>query len=132
MNFHGGALNTPNSPSMMIVKEAHSSGREMNRMNEEVSKEKIVNDFKTLIHDAEELLRATANQAGETVSAARQQIERSLEQGKHTLAEAEDILLDKTREAARLADDYVRGNPWSAVGIAAGIGLVLGLLMRRD
>ena len=101
-------------------------------MDEEITKEKIVNDFKALIHDAEELLRATANQAGETVSAARHRIERSVEQGKQTLAEAEDILLDKTREAAKLADDYVRGNPWSAVGIAAGIGLVLGLLVRRD
>ena len=101
-------------------------------MNMEVSKEKLLSDFKVLVGDAEELLKATTNQAGEKVSAARQRIEQSLEQGKRTLAEAENMLADKTKEAAKAAELYVRENPWNAVGIAAGIGLVLGLLIRRS
>jgi len=79
-----------------------------------------------------ELLKATANQAGEKIVTARSHIEQSLEEGKKTLAEAEDVLIDKTKEAAKAADIYVRENPWNAVGIAAGIGLVLGLLIRRS
>jgi ElaB/YqjD/DUF883 family membrane-anchored ribosome-binding protein len=85
-----------------------------------------------LISDAEELLRASANQAGEKISVARQKIEQSLVEGKKTLADAEKVLVKKSKEAADVADDYVRENPWSAVGIAAAAGLVLGLLIRRS
>jgi ElaB/YqjD/DUF883 family membrane-anchored ribosome-binding protein len=101
-------------------------------MNEGVNKQKLLSDLKTLITDAEELLRETASHAGERVSAARKRIEESLEKRKVTLSEAEDLLLDKTHEVAKVADEYVRHNPWGAVGIAAGIGLVFGLIMRRS
>ena len=98
----------------------------------EATREKLVSDLKVLVTDAEELLKATANQAGEKIVTARSHIEQSLEEGKKTLAEAEDVLIDKTKEAAKAADIYVRENPWNAVGIAVGIGLVLGLLIRRS
>ena len=98
----------------------------------EATREKLVSDLKVLIDDAEELLKATANQAGEKVATVRQRIEQSLHEGKQSLAEAEDVLLDSGKEAAKAADIYVRENPWNAVGIAAGIGLVLGLLIRRS
>ena len=94
------------------------------------SKDKLVGDLKNLVADAEELLKATASQAGEKVAEARQKIEQSLIEGKKALADAEKTLKIKSKEAADLADDYVRDNPWSAVGIAAGVGLVLGLLIR--
>ncbi len=98
----------------------------------EGSADKLVSDLKALIGDAEELLKATANQAGEQVAAVRRRIEESLKEGKQTLSDAEDILFEKTKDAAEAASDYVQKNPWSAVGIAAGVGLVLGLLIRRD
>jgi ElaB/YqjD/DUF883 family membrane-anchored ribosome-binding protein len=101
-------------------------------MNDETSREKLVVDLKTLISDAEELLKASANQAGEKISVARQKIEQSLVEGKKSLADAEKLVIKKGKEAADVADDYVRENPWSAVGIAAAAGLVLGLLMRRS
>ena len=94
--------------------------------------DKLVSDLKALIGDAEALLKATASQAGEQVAAVRRRIEETLKEGKETLADAEDILIEKTRDAAEAACEYVQKNPWSAVGIAAGIGLVLGLLIRRD
>jgi ElaB/YqjD/DUF883 family membrane-anchored ribosome-binding protein len=101
-------------------------------MNGEATREKLVTDLKTLIADAEELLRASANQAGEKITVARQRIEQSLIEGKKSLADAERLFLERGKEAADMADDYVRENPWSAVGIAAGVGLVLGLLIRRS
>jgi ElaB/YqjD/DUF883 family membrane-anchored ribosome-binding protein len=97
---------------------------------ETTSRDKLVGDLKNLVADAEELLKATASQAGEKVAEARQKIEQSLIEGKKALADAEKTLRQKSKEAADLADDYVRDNPWSAVGIAAGVGLVLGLLIR--
>jgi ElaB/YqjD/DUF883 family membrane-anchored ribosome-binding protein len=101
-------------------------------MNGEAAKEKLVGDLKTLIGDAEELLKASASQAGEKFSVARQKIEQSLVEGKKSLADAEKLLVKKGKEAADIADDYVRENPWGAVGIAAAIGLVLGVLIRRS
>jgi len=100
-------------------------------MNGEASREKLVGDFRTLISDTEELLRASANQAGEKFTAARQKIEQSLLEGKKSLADAERVFVQRSKEAADIADDYVRENPWSAVGIAISTGLLLGLLIRR-
>jgi ElaB/YqjD/DUF883 family membrane-anchored ribosome-binding protein len=93
---------------------------------------KLVGDLKTLIGDAEELLRATTNQAGEKVAVARQKIEQSLIEGKRALADAEKVIIEKSKQYADITDDYIRENPWSAVGIAAGVGLILGLLLRRS
>ena len=97
---------------------------------ETTSRDRLVSDLKTLVADAEELLRATASQAGDKIAVARQKIEQSLIEGKKALADAEKNLVQKSKEAADVADDYVRENPWNAVGIAAGIGLVIGLLIR--
>ena len=100
-------------------------------VNNEVSKEKLVADLKVVVADAEELLRATASQAGEKVSAARERIQASLASAKVKLTEAERALLEKSKEAAKAADEYVRENPWQAVGVAAAAGLVLGVLISR-
>jgi ElaB/YqjD/DUF883 family membrane-anchored ribosome-binding protein len=100
-------------------------------MNSE-DRDRLVGDFRTLIGDAEELLKASANQASEKFAAARQKIEQSLVEGRKSLADAEKLLVQKSKEAADIADDYVRENPWSAIGIAVSLGLVLGLLIRRS
>jgi len=97
----------------------------------DVSKQKLVADLKVVVADAEELLRATASQAGEKVSAARERIQASLATAKVKLTEAERALLEKSKLAAKATDDYVRQNPWQAVGIAAAAGLVLGVLISR-
>ena len=97
----------------------------------DVSKEKLVADLKVVVADAEELLRATASQAGEKVSAARERIQASLATAKVKLTDAERVLVDKTKDAAKATDEYVRENPWQAVGVAAMAGLVLGILISR-
>jgi ElaB/YqjD/DUF883 family membrane-anchored ribosome-binding protein len=73
---------------------------------------KLVEDLKAVVADAEELLKATASQTGERIAAARAKAEESL-------------------KAAKATEDYVRANPWKAVGIAAGAGFVLCLLTTR-
>ena len=97
----------------------------------DISKEKLIQDLQLVVTDAEELLRATAGQAGEKVSAARERIQDSLEAARARLVVAQEAALEKTREAARATDEYVNDNPWRAVGIAAGVGLVVGLLISR-
>ena len=96
-----------------------------------VNRDKFVQDMRLVIADAEELLRATANQAGEKIAEARERIQDSLHQAKVKLAETEAIVLERSKQAARYTDEYVRENPWRAIGVAAGIGLLLGLLISR-
>jgi ElaB/YqjD/DUF883 family membrane-anchored ribosome-binding protein len=96
-----------------------------------VNRDKFVQDMKVVISDAEELLRATASQAGEKIGAARERIQDSLHQAKVKLADAEAIVRERAQQAARDGEEYVRDNPWRAIGIAAGIGLVLGIILSR-
>ena len=96
-----------------------------------VSTERLVQDLKAVIVDAEELLRATASQAGEHVAAAREKIQESLERARVKLDQTESALVDEARQMARVTDEYVHEHPWKSVGIAAGIGLIIGLLISR-
>jgi ElaB/YqjD/DUF883 family membrane-anchored ribosome-binding protein len=91
----------------------------------------LVEDLKAVVADAEELLKATASQTGERIAAARAKAEESLKAAKARLAEQETAVMAKTKAAAKATEDYVRANPWKGVGIAAAIGLVLGILVAR-
>ena len=97
----------------------------------EVSKEKLMQDLRVVVADAEELLRATAGQAGEKMSAARERIQENLAAAKQRLAAAQDAVVARTKEAAKVTDEYVHENPWRAVGIGAGVGLIIGMLISR-
>jgi len=98
---------------------------------EQVTKEKLMGDLRVVVADAEELLKATANQTGERIAAARAKAEESLKAAKIRLAEAQAVVVEKTKVAAKAADDYVRANPWKAVGVGTAVGFVLGLLISR-
>jgi len=103
-------------------------------MSQELSaanKDKLVADLKAVVTDAEEILRATAGAAGEKVGELRTKIEARLRDAKERLADAEAILVDKTKAAARATDDFVHDQPWKAVGVAAALGLALGVLIGR-
>lgn len=96
-----------------------------------VTKDKLIEDLKVVAADVEELLRATASQTGEKVAAARARAEESLRATKARLQEAGEEVAARTRIAAGAADDYVRDNPWQSIGIAAGVGFLLGILVSR-
>ena len=95
------------------------------------NKEKLVSDLKVVVADAEELLRATAGAAGEKVGELRERISLRLRDAKERLADAEAAIIDKTKAAARATDDFVHEEPWKAVGVAAALGLALGVLIGR-
>ena len=95
------------------------------------NKQKFVSDMRVVVADAEEILRATAGVAGEKMADLRERVGERLRDAKLRIADAEAALLDKTKAAARATDDYVNDNPWRAVGIAAGVGLLLGIIIGR-
>jgi len=100
-------------------------------MNTEVTKDKLAADLRVVIADAEELLKATASQAGDKVAAARVKIQESLDVAKGKLARVGEAGVDKAKEAARATDDFVHEHPWKAVGIGAAIGCIVGMLISR-
>jgi ElaB/YqjD/DUF883 family membrane-anchored ribosome-binding protein len=80
----------------------------------------VMDELRAVIENAEELLRATAGEAGPKVQEARARAEESLRNARQRLLGA----------GAEL-DSQVRANPWAAVGVAAGIGLIVGILLSR-
>ena len=93
--------------------------------------QQLVSDIKSVISDAEDMLGATADQTGEKIASLRARIEVRLRDARLRLADAEDLLVTKTKAAARATDDYVHESPWAAVGIAAGVGVLVGLIISR-
>jgi ElaB/YqjD/DUF883 family membrane-anchored ribosome-binding protein len=100
-------------------------------MSSEVTTDRLVEDLKTVMNDAEALLRATSAQTGEKIQEVRARAEESLRQARARLSEVEEEALRRARELADATEEYVRDNPWQSIGIAAGIGLVLGILISR-
>jgi ElaB/YqjD/DUF883 family membrane-anchored ribosome-binding protein len=101
------------------------------RTASEVSKEKLMQDFRVVVADAESLLNATAGLANEKVSAARERVQENLAAAKARLSTAEEAVVAKTKQAAKATDEYVHENPWKAVGIGVGVGLIVGMLISR-
>ena len=95
------------------------------------NKQKLVSDLKVVISDTEELLRATAGSAGDKVGELRERIGLRLRDAKERLIDLEVAAVDKTKAAARATDDFVHEEPWKAVGVAAALGLALGVLIGR-
>ena len=95
------------------------------------SQQRLVSAIRSEISDAEDLLSATADQVGEKISKLRSRIEARLHEARVRLADAETLLVEKTKAAARAADDYVHESPWTAIGIAAGVGVLVGLALGR-
>ncbi|MFA5371719.1 MAG: DUF883 family protein [Sideroxydans sp.] len=97
----------------------------------DVSKEKLAQDLRTVVADAEDLLRATADQAGEKAASLRERAQANLARAKARLVEAEHAVVERTKVAAQATDDYVHENPWQSVGIAAAVGVLVGMLIGR-
>jgi ElaB/YqjD/DUF883 family membrane-anchored ribosome-binding protein len=91
----------------------------------------LMADFQTLVADTEKLLEHTASLAGEQADELRDQINDSLLRARETLALAEQTLRERGKDALAATEDYVQTNPWQSVGIAAGVGFLLGLLATR-
>lgn len=97
----------------------------------DVTKEKLLADTRLVIADAEELLRATAGQAGDKIAEIRAKAADRIAAMKIQLANAEAVVVEKAKQVGRATDDYVHEHPWRSVGVAAGIGFIVGLLIGR-
>lgn len=95
------------------------------------TRDQLVNDLKTVISDAESWLRNGGQLTGEELRAAKAKFERTLASAKSGLIDLEETVVERTKEAARATDDYVKENPWKSVGLGAAVGVVIGMLIAR-
>ena len=97
----------------------------------DINPEQLVSDFKALMSDAEALIKATAGQEDDMIASIRSKALETLSSAKESLSNTEDAFTEKVKLAAEGADDFVHRNPWEAIGVAAGLGLLIGLFIRR-
>jgi ElaB/YqjD/DUF883 family membrane-anchored ribosome-binding protein len=97
------------------------------------NKDKLIKDFHSVLADTEELMKSVSNESGGTTQALRTKIEQNLQQAKEYLEDFEDSIIDKSKTAARATDEYVHENAWQTIGLAVGIGILIGYLISdRD
>jgi ElaB/YqjD/DUF883 family membrane-anchored ribosome-binding protein len=92
---------------------------------------RMAGDFRNMITDSEDLLKAAATVSGEGFSAARSKFEEKLKRARTSLAEASQPVLDKASGAATATDAYVHRNAWTVVGVAVAAGLLIGFLTAK-
>jgi ElaB/YqjD/DUF883 family membrane-anchored ribosome-binding protein len=88
-------------------------------------------DFRVVCDSAEDLLKATADLGGEKLIALRQRVDQALRNVRTQVSETQDKVINRARQDAMAANAFVHENPWKTVGIAAGVGLLVGLLVSR-
>lgn len=92
-----------------------------------ISADRLVADMKLVMRDAEDLLKATADEVGNKTKEARVRLAETLRVAQSKCSELES----KAIEGAKAADKVIRDHPYQSIGAALGVGLVLGILLQR-
>lgn len=94
-------------------------------------RDKIMSELKSVIKDAEELMKNTEQQAGEGFKLAKAKFESTLRSAKSELLHLEETIVERAKDAMHTTDEYVKDHPWKSVGLGACVGLIVGLLIGR-
>lgn len=94
-------------------------------------REKLVADLRAVVADAEAVLASSAEQSGERLAAVRERVAERLGHAREQFQYVHEAASDRVRAARYATDDYVHANPWRAIGIAATLGLLMGVLVSR-
>jgi len=98
-----------------------------NATEQDVTMGKLIQDFKVVVGDAESLLKASAGELGEKAREARARLAASLESAKGNFHRIEDNAI----AGAKATDKVIREHPYQSIGIAFGVGLLIGVLVTR-
>jgi ElaB/YqjD/DUF883 family membrane-anchored ribosome-binding protein len=96
-----------------------------------LARERVLEDMRTLVRDAEDLLRATTDDMSDKAKEARSRVAAALENAKASCIELQEQGLESAQEAVKRADEAIRANPYQSIGVAFGIGLLVAGLLRR-
>src|SRR5882762_3442256 len=114
--------------------QARATGRRLkNDLSDGVSEIKTAasSEIKNLLADVEDLMARIADLKDADVVRVRGKVQRAVDATKQSLADGADAIRQQAQNVASTADDYVRDSPWQAVGIAALVGAVVGILATR-
>ncbi len=103
----------------------------MKTLSEELSKERLLADLKSVVSQAEEFVQAATTQSGEKLTIARAKMEAGLQAAREKLDDAEANVVAKAKEAVDTTERSIKDHPWGAVSVSAGIGLLVGILIGR-
>ena len=97
----------------------------------DLARERVRADLESLARDAEDLLKATAGDASEKAKEARTRVVAALERAKATCVHLQEQTVATAKAAAKKADTVIREHPYESIGVAFGIGLLIGVLVTR-
>jgi ElaB/YqjD/DUF883 family membrane-anchored ribosome-binding protein len=123
-------LSTPEDPDLQV------NGKRLEDMSQTtvqlaLGKQKIIEDIKVLLNDSEELVRLSAALPAEGVDALRSRLRQHVDAAREALETAQQDAQTRYRQKVDSAERYVRDNPWQSLGIAAGAGFLVGILVSR-
>ncbi|MFZ2650453.1 MAG: DUF883 domain-containing protein [Burkholderiaceae bacterium] len=95
------------------------------------ARERLAESLKNMVDDADQLLAKAEHSGSEKFNAAREKFEAQLRRAKDELHRLEVSAIDNAKRAARATDQAVHEHPYAAMGIAAGAGLLIGMLITR-
>lgn len=95
------------------------------------TKDQLVTNLRRVVSDAEDLLAATAGQTDTKITELRARAKENLLLAREKLADADAAVRARARQAAAVTDEYVHDNPWSSIGAAAALGILIGVLLGR-
>jgi ElaB/YqjD/DUF883 family membrane-anchored ribosome-binding protein len=103
----------------------------MENSQSRLARERVMADLKTLASDAEELLKATAGDVSDKAKDARSRVMSALDRAKTTYSDLQEHGIESARVAVKQADEAIRSHPYESIGIAFGLGLLIGAVVRR-
>ena len=96
------------------------------------ARNQLVEDFNKVVSDTEALLRAMASVPGDKASELRASVQDNLNAAKRRVREIQGAAYEKGTAAVRATDEYVHENPWTLIGVAAAVGLIVGMVIASD
>ncbi|WP_460428399.1 ElaB/YgaM/YqjD family protein [Azotobacter armeniacus] len=103
----------------------------VHRSNLQRAQQAVIDEFHTLLDDTERLLRHSTEVTSDEADELRAKIESNLDRARETLKDSEARLREQGQAALQATEEYVHSHPWKSLGIAAGVGLLFGLLAGR-
>ncbi len=96
-----------------------------------LARERVMTDLKSLVRDSEDLLKATASDVSEKAKEVRARVTAALERAKKTCEQWQEQTAVTAQAAAKKADAAIRTHPYETIGVAFGVGLLVGVLVTR-
>lgn len=95
------------------------------------SPDELLDEFKSLIHQGQELLNATSSLSGEALDTFRNQFQFKWDTARTKLNGFQGYAMERSQHARALTTTYVHDHPWWAISVATGVGVLIGYSLNK-